>query len=229
MPYFFAHIDRCKGQQDAEKKDYKKHDTSMDYLQTRIGSFRARPLPYGYEDLPFETVLDRGDLDERKVNRRQITRIIAKTREYLLDVWQIQAHVPPSEERNVLVQHEQDDYVASILKERINRHTMQRLLRVVDNPRLIRERHFILRVLLQTKKSDLLNGLIETKTIVECVRIGRSFDEYEIPEGQKTVKDMTYKMPTEALTKSALKRHLRKPQNRRSSKSILPIIKVSAK
>ena len=41
-PYFFSHIAKRKGYYDPERKAYVKHDTSMDYLQTSVNSYRAR-------------------------------------------------------------------------------------------------------------------------------------------------------------------------------------------
>ena len=39
-PFFFAHISRQKGYYNAKKKIYKKHRTTMDYLQTEINRFK---------------------------------------------------------------------------------------------------------------------------------------------------------------------------------------------
>ncbi len=57
MPHFFSHISRQKGYYDPQKKNYCKYDTSMDYLQTAINSFRVRN-PYKKDWLPFVSILD---------------------------------------------------------------------------------------------------------------------------------------------------------------------------
>lgn len=72
-PYFFGHVDKTKGYYNETRKNYMKHDTSMDYLRETINKYkppviRTQPLPLTsiFPDLYVST----------SENRRQIATII---------------------------------------------------------------------------------------------------------------------------------------------------------
>lgn len=78
-PYFFAHLAKSKGYFDSKKKNYKKHDTSMDYLQTIINQFQAKRTNIGKitnNFISLAELLDIENYDIKKVYYNQVERVI---------------------------------------------------------------------------------------------------------------------------------------------------------
>lgn len=74
-PNFFIHLARKKGFYVAGEKNYKKHKTSMDYLQRVINQYNTRrTFKKGFT--PLSNILDDSKYDYHKINCRQINRVI---------------------------------------------------------------------------------------------------------------------------------------------------------
>jgi hypothetical protein len=78
-PNFFGHLARTKGYYDSKKKNYKKHDTSMDYLQKIINQFQLARNNVGESKnkfIPFSSIINMDGYDIKKVYYDQIKRVI---------------------------------------------------------------------------------------------------------------------------------------------------------
>lgn len=74
-PNFFGHVARQKGYYDSSKKNYKRHLTSMDYLQEVVNKCK-RKLGANKKFRPFSDVLDEDKYDPRMINWEQIHRVV---------------------------------------------------------------------------------------------------------------------------------------------------------
>lgn len=88
-PYFFAHLAKSKGYYDSKKKNYMKHDTSMDHLQTVINQFQAKRINIGKVTNKFISMaelLDLENYDIKKVYYNQVERVINLITKTNLDI-----------------------------------------------------------------------------------------------------------------------------------------------
>lgn len=91
-PNFFGHLARTKGYYNSEKKNYKKHDTSMDYLQTCINSFQLSRKNQSEKIIfcKFTDVVNIDNFDIRYVKQEQIDRVIdlvTDMKKEIFDIW----------------------------------------------------------------------------------------------------------------------------------------------
>lgn len=77
-PNFFGHLAKTKGYYDPAKKNYLRHDTSMDYLQKIINQFQSscRGKNMRNEVLPFSSVLNMKDYNIQNVYYDQVDRVL---------------------------------------------------------------------------------------------------------------------------------------------------------
>ncbi len=82
-PKFFSHIARQKGYYNPERRKYVKYNTAMDYIFSKVLSYRTSckgRLDKKY--LPFGVMLDKRKYDKRNVNKRQINYITELIKNY---------------------------------------------------------------------------------------------------------------------------------------------------
>lgn len=84
-PNFFGHVARQKGYYDSSKKNYKRHLTSMDYLQEVVNKCK-RKLGANKKFRPFSDVLDEDKYDPRMINWEQIHRVVDLIRDTKSDI-----------------------------------------------------------------------------------------------------------------------------------------------
>lgn len=79
-PKFFAHIARQKGYYNSTKNTYKKHHTSMDYLQESVNSFRLKKegKPKKNNFLKFSEVISQDSFNYDNVNDKQVSLVVNK-------------------------------------------------------------------------------------------------------------------------------------------------------
>lgn len=90
-PYFFAYKDKGKGYYEPGKKNYYRHDTTMDYLEECISSFRASRAGKTAKKtfIPFSDLLKEDSYEEKNVTRTQVRRVISIVENHLKDVSEI--------------------------------------------------------------------------------------------------------------------------------------------
>jgi hypothetical protein len=77
-PNFFGHLAKTKGYYDSKKKNYKRHDTSMDYLQKIINQFQLSRLQknnIAFE--PFSTIINFDGYNTKNIKYDQVKRIVS--------------------------------------------------------------------------------------------------------------------------------------------------------
>jgi hypothetical protein len=83
-PNFFAYLARNKGYYDSKRKNYLRHDTSMDYLEKVINQFQLARKNIGNIKLnikPFSEMLNMENYNIKNVKYNQVTRVITLIRE----------------------------------------------------------------------------------------------------------------------------------------------------
>jgi len=135
-PNFFGKIARMKGYYDSARKNYRFHDTTMDYLQHSLNSFRASQKKSGFT--PFSEMLtEQGEISNRFVKYPQVDRIlelVRNMRAQIKAVWDDTESGMDNAEKASLVgeiREECYDYIKSI---QLNRHTAHRLLLAIEEP-----------------------------------------------------------------------------------------------
>lgn len=131
-PNFFGVIARGKGYYDSEKKNYLRHDTTMDYVQRCVCQHAHRYRADGCE-LPFSSILNTESYKYDYVDRRQVQRIISIVEDYrqrIKNVWSSEKI-----ERNMKIELAGDlreecvDYIGKI---KLNNSTMYMLLKQLE-------------------------------------------------------------------------------------------------
>jgi hypothetical protein len=77
-PNFFGHLAKTKGYYDSKKKNYKRHDTSMDYLQKIENKFQLSRLQknnIAFE--PFSTIINFDGYNTKNIKYDQVKRIVS--------------------------------------------------------------------------------------------------------------------------------------------------------
>lgn len=85
-PNFFAAKDRGKGYYDPKRKEYLRHDTTMDYVQAEVASFRAQSGRQKHEFLPFSDLVTTEDYDVHRVWTDKVTHTLNLIREMRRDI-----------------------------------------------------------------------------------------------------------------------------------------------
>lgn len=87
-PYFFGFLARYKGYYNKERKNYKAHDTTMDYVQKCINAFRSPSLKNDF--IPFSNIVSFKNYNISKVNYYQVERVInliRDTKKEIIEIW----------------------------------------------------------------------------------------------------------------------------------------------
>ncbi len=131
-PNFFGVIARGKGYYNSEKKNYLRHDTTMDYVQRCVCRHTYLYRADGCE-LPFSSIVNAGAYKYEHADRRQVKRIISLVEDYqqrIKDVWSSDkiGHSMKFELANDL-REECVDYISKI---KLNNSTMYMLLRQLE-------------------------------------------------------------------------------------------------
>jgi len=135
-PNFFGRIARMKGYYDSKKKNYQFHDTTMDYLQHSLNTFRMNHARRGY--MPFSALLlPKEEHSIRSVKYPQVDRILGIVRDMrskIQMVWNGTDDGLDDYGKAILVNEIRQEYLRYIEKLRLNRHTAYRLLLAIEDP-----------------------------------------------------------------------------------------------
>ncbi|MEG1502096.1 MAG: hypothetical protein RR370_01755 [Synergistaceae bacterium] len=156
-PYFFAHISKEKGYYDKEHKNYKKFDTTMDYVQqimNKVHIKKSKP-----EDLiDFVQCLHLDNFQINRVKYDQLYRIIDsvyRCSEEVQNIWannnmDTLAKIEASKEEKI----KSYEYINKI---KLNQHTMYWLMASVDNPEYKHIKNSLISTLLMHGNSSFFN------------------------------------------------------------------------
>ena len=134
-PNFLGKIARMKGYYDSAKKDYRFHNTTMDFLQHEINAYR---MEYAYASfLPFSALLVRDDYVQRCVSYAQVDRILWLVRDMRMkikNVWDSTDEDLDNHSKSILVHEIRQEYIDYIKALQIGPHTAYRLMLAIEEP-----------------------------------------------------------------------------------------------
>ena len=136
-PNFFGKIARIKGYYDSDRKNYKFHKTTMDFLQHRLNKYRS-----GYtkrDILPFSSIIQPPEgYSTKSVKYSQIDRILTLVRTMrtqIKAVWSNTDDGMENGDKAALVASIRDECYGYIKSIHLNYHTSYRLLQELDAER----------------------------------------------------------------------------------------------
>jgi len=161
VPHFFAHIDRQKGYYNSTHKNYSKHCTSMDYLQTVVNSFKLKNrLQKDY--LPFSVILDNTHFAKWGVNKEQIKRIHGEIMKYKQLVKQLFYDSYDKQSRYEIYQIYKTRLINTINQERIGYSTMFELLNSLEYKENMPIKNILLEILCFTNNDSFRKAIIQS-------------------------------------------------------------------
>lgn len=135
-PNFLGKIARMKGYYDSERKSYKFHDTTMDYLQHSLNVVRAQHTRRDF--IPFSDLLvPREAYFSHSVKYPQVDRILELVRKMRADIqsiWHGTDDDLDNTEKSILTRDIRQQYMDYIKSIKLSRHTAYRLLLAIEEP-----------------------------------------------------------------------------------------------
>lgn len=133
-PKFFGHVARQKGFYNAQKKNYKSHSTTMDYLQKCfVGIGHEKPTG---KYLPFSSIVTTGS-NHTRIDYDEVQRIIdyvVSTKKGIQNIWSIPGEILSKSEKYDLVSTMQQECINYIDNIRLTKSTMRYLLLQIERP-----------------------------------------------------------------------------------------------
>ena len=148
-PFFFSHIAKRKGYYDPERQAYIKHDTSMDYLQTVVNSYRlshGRPKKGGEKlFMPFSDMIADASPEEcRNAKYTQINDIfefIDKTGDKISSIY---ANETVADDIKAIIANSfRQDCIEYIGRMTLSHATMKTMLKTIERPEHAKHRKII--------------------------------------------------------------------------------------
>ena len=130
-PKFFGFIAKTKGFYDPKRKAYQHHNTSMDYLYDCVHRYRSKQMKKS-ELTGVAEIFKPVDYDKNFVHKSQIEKIIEKTTEASNEIKAISQCKVDSEDKLKLKEFARIQLMNYVNRLNINKHTMYRLLKWVD-------------------------------------------------------------------------------------------------
>lgn len=136
LPNFFGRISRDKGYYDSNRKNYKFHDTTMDYLQHSLNRFRAPYQSHAY--VPFSSLLiPASQYASPSVKYAQVDRILGLVRSMraqIQAVWDDKSSGLDNSDKTVIASEIRDNCYGYIKSIHLNPNTAYRLLLALEDP-----------------------------------------------------------------------------------------------
>ena len=187
LPFFFAHISKQKGYYDPDSKAYLKYDTTMDYLQTIVNSFRVKS-PYKKKYLPFTTILDSKRYRRNAANIEQANAIIEEVKTYIDDRKRIYGSINSTiDEKHSRSQLLYDNLITTINSKKIGYHTMYYLLSQLETKDFTSIRNVLLDVLFMCGNDSFNQCIIQSAEEINVID-GYGDDVYMFGKGYKVTK-----------------------------------------
>ena len=168
-PYFFAHISREKGYYDKERKCYKKHNTTMDYIQGFMNKVHIkRSGKTEYVDLSQCLYLDNFQINRVKYDQlyRIINRVY-KLSDNIKKIWSYEGY--ENYQKAMLSQEAKVQCYDYINKIKLNQHTMYWLISSIEKPEYSQIRDALLNSLFAYGNSGFLSLIKGSKKPVDLL------------------------------------------------------------
>lgn len=134
-PNFLGKIARLKGYYDSERKNYRFHNTTMDFLQHSLNSYRNPYTPVSF--IPFSELLVHDNYSQKSVWYPQVERILNFVRDMRAEiraVWDCADDGLDNYGKAILIHEIRSEYVEYIKNLRISPHTVYRLMLSIEEP-----------------------------------------------------------------------------------------------
>ena len=171
IPHFFAHISRQKGYYNPTKKNYCKYNTSMDYLQTIVNSFRIKN-PYKKDWLPLVSILDNSKFYSSNINYTQIDRVYSILKKYISDRKYIFGSDIDKDDKFASAQLLYSNLIADIESESFGFSTLYRLLTSLEDKENSQIKNTLLKVLYLCGNESFNQAIIHSTTEIEQLEEG---------------------------------------------------------
>lgn len=166
VPHFFSHISKQKGYYNPEKKHYVKYDTTMDYLQTVVNSFKIKNS-YKAKNLPFNTILDSHLYRTSSINYSQVEKVYSLIKKYINDRKVIfSSESDTKEEKAEKVEKLKSDLIVEINSELIGFSTLYYLLQSIENPENSQIKNLLLEILFLCGNDSFKKAIIQSRSTV---------------------------------------------------------------
>lgn len=171
IPHFFAHISRQKGYYNPSKKNYTKYNTSMDYLQTIVNSFRVKN-PYKKDWLPFVSILDNSRFYSTHVNQNQINKVYDLSKKYISERKNIFGSDIDRDDKFANAQLLYSNLIADIESESFGFSTLYRLLTSLEDKENAQIKNTLLKILYLCGNKSFTDAILRSSTEVEQLEEG---------------------------------------------------------
>lgn len=133
-PGFFGHVARTKGYYNSQKKNYKSHLTTMDFLQRCVNKRRR---DYAYKDyIPFSAIV-KDDSANNRVNHDQVRRALEAVRSAkasINNIWSTPEDFLSGAQKSRIVAEIRQESIDYIDNMRMSSATMRYLLIAIEKP-----------------------------------------------------------------------------------------------
>lgn len=155
-PAFLGYIAQTKGYRNPDKKNYKYHKTSMDYLLREIKHYRSSKTDLS-ELIPLSECFKSDTFNENSVNKKQLKLIrdlCETTTSAINAVWNKDYYTV--EEKYFLTTRYKEDLVFKLKKLKINKDTIYVLITYTDNKKYSRISKLLFYVLFNNQNDTLI-------------------------------------------------------------------------
>ena len=162
-PAFLGYIAQTKGYRDPKKKKYNYHKTTMDYLLREVNRYRSEKTN-AKDFIPLSSCFKCDSFKENSVNKKQIKKIIQlceSTTSAMNAVWNKEYYT--KQEKLLINENYKNTLVFEVHQMKMNKHTLYRLLTLMDNKKYSHISKLIFYVLFNFKNETLIDMMIEMK------------------------------------------------------------------
>lgn len=135
-PNFFGKIAKMKGYYDSEHKNYKFHDTSMDYLQHSLNN--SRSVKYKWKTIPFSEMLQKDANCTNQIKYPQVKKILGMVRDMksqIQAIWHDADSGMTNQEKVILTSQIREECNCAIKNMQLNPNTAHKLLLAIEEPK----------------------------------------------------------------------------------------------
>ena len=175
-PNFFGKIARMKGYYDSASKNYRFHNTTMDYLQHSLNSYRTNYNRVSF--IPFSELLIKDAYLQKFVKYPQVDRILGLVRNMraqIKSVWDSKDDGLDNRSKAVIVSDIREECYGYIKSIQLSRHTAYRLLKSIEEPAnkdIARSLFYVLFALPNKSFLDLIESSKTPVSLLEEVKDG---------------------------------------------------------
>lgn len=182
-PKFFAHIAKQKGYYNPKRKIYVSHNTSMDYLQQCINSFRSQKkgMPKKIEFLEFSDIICKENFCYKNVNNTQISDILKSVDTLNSKISAIYSDILTSKsEKHIASAVVRQDFVEKLGTEKFNNDTMVALLQTIEKEENQKYRRLLFYTLFGYPNTSFYSVIKQSRSVLDIIMKDNFADDISI-------------------------------------------------